>query len=61
MRDYIETWIGTLDVHRNGGLNGFECPDNVTLDGKQCNLLFTRTKSRQGGHHYSISEGRIPN
>ena len=34
MRVYIETWIDTLDILRDGGFNGLECPGNVTLDGE---------------------------
>ena len=61
MRVYIETWIGTLDIQRNGGFSGVQCPGNMTLDGEQCHLLFSLVESGQGGHHYSIIEDRIPN
>ena len=60
MRVYIETWIGTLDIHRNGGFNGVQCPGNMTIDGEQCYLLFSLVERGQGGHHYSIIEDRIP-
>ena len=61
MRVYIETWIGTLDIHRNGGFNGVQCLGNMALDGEQCYLLFSLVERGQGGHHYLIIEDRIPN